>query len=161
MIAEDMDQDGHLDLLLTGNSNASKVQTGYYDALLGLYLKGDGQGNFTPEPLAESGFYVPGDGKALALLHTGTNRQLALASQNSGNLLAFERTEDDLPESIQLSPFEFKAIISLKDGSQKVREFYYGSGYLSQSSRWFSFDKKEVKSIEIYDFLGEKRSINY
>jgi hypothetical protein len=48
MLANDYDGDGNLDVLLTGNSYATEVQTGRYDALPGLFLKGDGKGNFRP-----------------------------------------------------------------------------------------------------------------
>jgi len=161
MLAEDINEDGTLDLLLTGNSYSSKVQTGHYDAMPGLYLKGNREGTFEPSALPESGFFVPGDGKALAILNTQAGNALVLASQNSGNLRAFEQIQNSFTEAIQLTPLDYKAIIIRKDGSRQVREFYYGSGYLSQSSRSFLVNKKEVKSVEIYDFSGGKRIVHY
>ena len=161
MVAEDIDRDGSLDLLLTGNSFSAKVQTGHYDALLGLYLKGKGDGTFVPVTLPESGFFVPGDGKALAQLTTHSGETLILASQNSGNLLAFERESRFATGVIPLSSLDHRAIITLKDGSTQLREFYDGAGYLSQSSRTFTIHRDEIKSVEIYTFSGEKRTINY
>jgi hypothetical protein len=66
MMTEDIDGDGNLDLLMVGNDYGMDPYTGRMDAFNGLYLKGDGKGNFKPLTLAQSGFYVPGDAKALA-----------------------------------------------------------------------------------------------
>ncbi|GAB4421010.1 MAG: VCBS repeat-containing protein [Bacteroidia bacterium] len=86
----DFDDDGHTDLLLVGNSQATEVQSGPYDALSGLLLRGSSDG-FTPLTVARSGFYVPGDGRALASLRTADGQLLILAAQNNGPLRVFER----------------------------------------------------------------------
>ncbi len=56
MMAEDVDEDGNLDLLMVGNDYGMDPYTGRMDAFNGLYLKGDGKGNFQPLTLAQSGF---------------------------------------------------------------------------------------------------------
>ena len=160
LLIEDVNQDDHLDVLLTGNSYASQVQTGHYDALWGVYLKGDGKGNFTPANLSESGFFVKGDGKALARIQMADGKELILASRNSGTLLAFEKSLDTVSTTIKPVPFDHKAEVIWMDGRKQVMEFYYGSGYLSQSSRLLNLRKENIRSVALYTFSGKKRLIN-
>jgi len=47
MITDDFNNDGHDDILITGNSYSTEVSTGNYDAMTGLLLAGDGKGHFT------------------------------------------------------------------------------------------------------------------
>lgn len=65
MLANDFDGDGNLNLLAVGNDYGTEVSVGYYDACNGLFLKGDGTGNFKPETILQSGWFVPGNAKAL------------------------------------------------------------------------------------------------
>jgi len=58
--AGDYDHDGKTDLLIGGNFDQSKPETGIYDASYGLLLKGDGKGGFTPLSPEQSGFFVKG-----------------------------------------------------------------------------------------------------
>jgi hypothetical protein len=59
---------------------------------------------------------------------------------------------------ISLQPEDFAADISYKDGSKKHVEFYYGSTYLSQSSRKLELTN-DMSKIIITDFKGTKREI--
>ena len=61
MQAEDVDGDGNLDIMMTGNDFGTDVSIGRYDALKGLVLKGDGKGNFKPLSISESGFFTKGN----------------------------------------------------------------------------------------------------
>ena len=90
MVAQDFDQDGNLDVLLTGNDYANEVSTGRMDALNGLLLKGDGKGGFSVAALPQSGYCVTGDGKALIKMITATGKMLTLTSQNQDSLRFFE-----------------------------------------------------------------------
>ena len=67
----DFDGDGNLDVLMIGNSYATEVSTGRYDACIGLYFRGDGKGNFTSTPVQKSGFVADKDGKGLSKLILG------------------------------------------------------------------------------------------
>jgi hypothetical protein len=132
---------------------------GRHDALNGLLLKGNGKGDFTSTTIAESGFFVKGDAKGLATIHTARNEDLLLATQNQDSLLVFRKKEiqnGDTPKWISLSPQDVSADIVF-NGSRKRRiEFYYGSTFLSQSSRKIPMDKDAVK-VMITDFKGNKR----
>lgn len=57
----DLNQDGHLDLLVGGNKYHSEVETPRSDGSYGLFLAGDGQGNFTPLLPHESGLNIEGE----------------------------------------------------------------------------------------------------
>ena len=50
ILSNDYNSDGNTDLLLTGNSYSSNIYTGQYDAFTGLFLSGNGKGEFSPVP---------------------------------------------------------------------------------------------------------------
>ncbi len=68
IIVRDFDKDDKLDIVLAGNLYSSEVETPRNDASNGLYLKGNGKGNFTPVVGSESGFYANNDVKDLAMI---------------------------------------------------------------------------------------------
>jgi hypothetical protein len=90
MVADDFDGDGNPDIAITGNDWGTEVMTGRYDALNGLILKGDGKGNFSALSIAESGIYIPGNGRGLITLKSSSGKMLLAASQNRGPLKLFE-----------------------------------------------------------------------
>ncbi|HZB12787.1 MAG TPA: VCBS repeat-containing protein, partial [Chryseolinea sp.] len=137
-VVTDVNEDGNLDILAVGNSYASETLSGFYDAGIGNYLQGDGTGNFKPVSATQSGFFVNGDTKALSRLMLGNGKSLLLVTQNRDSLKAFS-TSDNIPATAPniVSPTALSnfAIITLKNGKKRKHEFYYGSGYLSSSSR--------------------------
>src|SRR5439155_1434223 len=85
IIAHDVDGDGHLDLLVAGNLYDTEPNTPRADAGDGLWLRGDGKGNFTPVPPTKSGFLAPLNVSGLAL--TKTNAGMAVLVANTGDSL--------------------------------------------------------------------------
>lgn len=61
MLIDDMDGDLILDILLGGNLYRAKPETGIYDGSYGLFLKGDGQGNFSAIAPGTSGIIIKGE----------------------------------------------------------------------------------------------------
>ena len=158
MSAIDVDQDGNLDLVLVGNDYGMEPFTGRHDAMFGLYLKGDGKGNFTKESINKSGFYVYGDGKALARLHSANGYDLLIASQNQDSLRVFRPSKKQIETRwIKLQPEDF-FVESTINGKITKKELYYGSTFLSQSTRMFAIDEK-ASAVNIYSFDGSKRKI--
>lgn len=157
MIAEDFDGDGNLDLLVNGNDFSTEVTVGRYDACNGLYLKGNGKGSFTPLSILQSGWFVPGNGKALVKLKSSSGKCLLAASQNKGPLKIFELKKNI--QTIQLQPADVSAVITYKNGIKQKREVGYGSSFLSQSSRFLNIDNT-ISSVEIKDNKGNTRQIN-
>ncbi len=162
MVASDYNGDGNLDLLLSGNSYAPEVQTGQYDALPGLYLRGDGKGNFTPIPAAASGLLVTGDAKGMAELVLADGRPLLLAAVNSGKLKAFSPSKDGFATGIRMLPLEpddAYAEVTFADGRKRRQECYYGSTYLSQSTRTLCLPPT-VRSVSVVSYAGKRRQVN-
>lgn len=78
----DFDHDTKPDIIMGGNLYKTKPEVGRYDASFGVFLKGDGRGNFNAVKTTESGFLVDGEvrdikkiriGKADCLLVTRNN----------------------------------------------------------------------------------------
>ena len=74
IVVYDFNQDSNLDLLISGNLYPAEIETPRNDAGTGLYLEGDGKGNFRAVPLTKSGFFAPHDAKDMALLTLGKGR---------------------------------------------------------------------------------------
>lgn len=160
MMSDDIDDDGNLDLLLVGNDYGMEPYSGRHDAFNGLCLKGDGKGNFTSLSVPESGFFVGGDAKGLAKIHTAANGDIWIATQNQDSLVVYSKTTNASDTKwIKLKPDDFYADITYKNGVRRRVEFYYGSTYLSQSSRSFPFSK-EMQKITVTNFKGETSTVN-
>lgn len=156
MVAQDVDNDGNLDVVLVGNDYSGEVSMGRYDALNGLWLRGNGRGGFIPTSPSSSGFFVPGNAKGLVEL-TGSNGQsLLVATQNRGRLCVFKRTTPG--RTIRLNPTDASAVLTLGNGRKQRVEFGYGQSFLSQSARILTVSPT-VKSVEIADATGKKRTL--
>jgi hypothetical protein len=90
IVANDLDHDGNIDLLLGGNEYQTEISTGRYDASYGQFLKGDGRGLFTPIKPTKSGFIVSGDMKNLKTITNKNQHQFVLAAVNNDSLKCFE-----------------------------------------------------------------------
>ena len=153
---DDFDGDGNLDVLINGNDHGTEVSVGWYDALNGLLLRGDGKGNFNAQSISESGIFIPGNGKALVSLKGNDDKYLIAAGQNRGPLKLFELNRK--VNFINLMPDDVSADLILKNGSRRKTEFYYGSSFLSQSSRYISTDEN-IESVVILNNEGQTRKI--
>jgi hypothetical protein len=90
IICDDLDGDGRKDLLLAGNEYQAEVMAGRYDASYGLFLKGDGRGQFHVIKTKESGFMVKGDVKDMALLRVTGGERRVLVAVNNDTLRVFK-----------------------------------------------------------------------
>jgi enediyne biosynthesis protein E4 len=157
MLNGDYNSDGNPDLLITGNSYSSNVFTGQYDAMIGLLLEGDGKGGFTSIPGRESGFFADGDAKGMAELQLKDGSSLILVARNSDSLKVIRSLRSG-QKTIRVRNDEVTAELLFRDGSREFREFCYGSGYLSQSSRVCSIPQ-DVISVIFTTYKGESRKI--
>ncbi|MCH8905255.1 MAG: VCBS repeat-containing protein [Bacteroidetes bacterium] len=97
IVAEDFDHDGNRDILLSGNFYAPEVETGRYDASIGLLLTGSGTGKFIPVNVNESGFFTPGDVKDMTLLHNGFGGEVFILVANNNDRLQVFKTRLSIP----------------------------------------------------------------
>jgi len=161
MIAEDIDNDGNLDLVHTGNFYGPDRDMWRYDAGIGMVLKGDGKLGFKELSVKESGFYVPGEGRALIMMpRADKNSLLLLSSANKGTLQIFEKTLNPKTSLIKLNQSEMltHAIIEYKNGKKRRHEFHNGSGHLSQGIHVLQADPS-ISKILLFDSSGKTRTI--
>ncbi len=156
LLCDDFDKDGYQDILLAGNSYSSDVETGHYDASTGLLLRGDGNGQFEPQLARESGFMAAGDCKGMAQLISSEGQSVVLTAQNSGRLLAHRALKRS--EMVRLNNDDAFAEIIFRSGARERREFSYGHGFLSHSSRVLQVPYG-AQSIQITSYRGETRNI--
>ena len=156
MLVDDFDGDGNLDVAINTNDFGTDVSVGRYDALNGLLLKGDGKGGFTPLSILESGIFIPGNGKALIKLKGTDGKYLMAAAQNRAPLKVYRLKKAS--SSILLQPNDVMVELTYKNGKKQKRECYYGSSFLSQSSRFLSIDEN-VNAVSITNSKGETRQI--
>lgn len=160
IVVADFTGDGHADVLMTGNDYGNEVFSGRHDACRGILLTGNGLGDFQYRAPGESGFPVEGDGKALARIRSVAGDRI-IATQNADSLRVFQLTSPrkDLKDFVPL-PADSRAELLYTDGKKEKIEFYYGSGYLSQSTRSIGIPAG-VKQITVIDHSGKSRVIDF
>ena len=87
IVAEDVDEDGNIDLIIAGNEYQTAVATGRYDASYGLFLKGNGKGIFSP--VINSGLIIDGDIKDLKIISIKNKSKVLVAAPNDDTLKIF------------------------------------------------------------------------
>ncbi len=157
MITDDVNGDGKLDVLLTGNDYGNEVFSGRYDAFTGAILLGDGKGGFALSSAASSGFRVMGDAKALVRI-AGKN-PVYVASQNRDSILSYSPRRSQPAMYFAPESTDTYAVVTRANGEKYRVEFYYGSGYYSQSGRKVSFGN-DVREVVVYNSKGEQRNVN-
>ncbi|MFN0175678.1 MAG: VCBS repeat-containing protein [Saprospiraceae bacterium] len=90
IVAEDLNGDGHLDLLMAGNKSGLEVGSGRYDSGNGVFLSGDGKGNFSWVNNLQSGFWAMREARDLVMLKGAGNRRFFLVGNNNSALQIFE-----------------------------------------------------------------------
>lgn len=74
MLPFDFNDDGHMDILLTGNQSMIRIRLGMIDANMGQLFEGDGKGNFKLVAQPVSGFSIQGDVKSILRLPSDPDR---------------------------------------------------------------------------------------
>ncbi|MEO6719435.1 MAG: VCBS repeat-containing protein [Ferruginibacter sp.] len=156
MVADDFNNDGNLDILLSGNDFGTEVTNGRYDAMNSLLLTGDGKGAFATQTILQSGILIPGDAKALIKLKSD-NGYLLASSENRGPLKIFSK-KDNTQKLVALEAGDKAALITLNNGLVRKEEMYYGNSFQSQSSRFIAINSNITK-VEAINSKGVKRVI--
>ncbi len=87
---EDVDKDGHLDVILGGNFNGASMYQARYDAFFGLILKGDGKGGFKALVPTDTGFLQEGDVRDIKIVQTPKG-PLYFVTRNSDRMQVFKK----------------------------------------------------------------------
>lgn len=155
-LAVDVDGDGNLDIITSGNLMGADREIIKYDAGRGLVVMGDGKGHFTAVEQLRAGFNVPGDGRTIvAFGGTSADRDLVLAFVNQDRPSLWS----GLPTGKPIAPPKgvTNGTLDLSDGRKRRIEFPFGGSYLSQSPQYVRIDGKAVLGVR---FGGESPSIN-
>ena len=88
-LIKDFDDDGYKDLLISGNMYQTEVEVPRHDAGTGLFLKGNGKGDFEPVSITDSGFFTPHDVKDMKVIEVN-GKQIILVGNNNSFLQAIE-----------------------------------------------------------------------
>jgi hypothetical protein len=138
--AGDADGDGHQDLFLAQNFFGVQPETSRHDAGRGLWLLGDGQGNFRALSGTESGVRLYGEGRGAALADFDGDGRLDLVVGQNGNRTALFRNSRAAPGlRVRLqgpagNPHAIGTAVRVRTakGDGPVQYWSAGSGYLSQ-----------------------------
>ena len=138
----DLDGDGNEDIFLSQNFFAVGPGVSRYNAGRGLWLKGDGAGNFKAMSAPESGVSVYGEQRGAALCdYDGDGRVDLVVSQNGAATKLFHNEMARPGLRVQLkgptgNPNGVGAVARLLSGrwTGPAREVHAGSGYWSQDS---------------------------
>lgn len=149
----DLDDDGYLDVLLTGNRTDTETLGGSMNSSKGIALLGNGKGNFQNTTVDISGFYTLGDARGTAQLITNEGVDFLVAN-NDGGMQCF--TKKSPKKTIPLKQNDTYAQVTLADGTSYRQEFYFGSGYLTQNSRKLQVPDTAMEII-IFDSQNASR----
>jgi len=139
----DVDNDGNEDLFLSQNLFALPKLTPRQDAGRGLWLRGDGTGDFTPISGSRSGVKIYGEQRGAALGDFNQDARVDLAVSQNGaatKLYQNQTPERGLRVRLQGPPANREAYgssvrIVYQDGSRgPLHTIQAGSGYWSQNS---------------------------
>ncbi|MFN5326673.1 MAG: VCBS repeat-containing protein [Bacteroidota bacterium] len=146
----DVNQDGYNDIVMIGNDHGMETSQGKADAFNGLVLLNDGKKNFKPLSFEASGFFVPGDARALSNIQI-KNQSFVVSTENRKPVSFFEYKISE-SVAVQLKNEETYAMIELPNKQKQKIEFSWGSSFMSQSSR--TWMKPYKSSVKIYNSKG-------
>ena len=138
----DMDGDGKEDIFLSQNFFGVDEETTRYDAGRGVWLRGDGRGQFEVAPGQVSGVKVYGEGRGSALCDYDADGRVDLVvGQNGAETKLYHNVGAKPGLRVRLlgpagNPTGVGAVVRLRFGERwgPAREVHAGSGYWSQDS---------------------------
>lgn len=153
----DVNNDHFPDIICSGNSYAEEISGGFADSGLGLVLLNDHGKRFYAMDFQEAGLDLSRDQRSLVLLRGAKGSDLIFSGANEGPLkihLGQMRNKKSLP----LKTLERSVQITLDDGRKIYQEYYYGSGYLSQSTRTVPITE-DAQTVLAFTYDGSVRII--
>ena len=160
----DIDNDGNEDVFLSQNFFATEPETGRYDSGRGLWLRGDGRGNFRALSAAESGVRVYGEQRGAAVADFDHDGRVDLCvSQNGAPVRLFRNTGSRPGVRVRLqgppgNPTGVGAQVRCSH-TKAVKEIHAGSGYWSQDSAVLIFPPPPTASDITVRWPGGKVTV--
>lgn len=151
---EDVNGDGNLDIVSSGNFFGADTEMWRYDANPGNIIYGDGKMNFTCMAAQNEGLMTKGDTRGVAVLRSAKENSLALivgVNNKVPQVFEFESVFSVLPVRSESGLVVQGANAQLKDGRVRKIEKYYGSGYYSQYPQLI-FNSPNFKRIDFYGY---------
>jgi hypothetical protein len=138
----DYDGDGKEDVFLSQNFFDTDPQTARLDAGRGLWLRGEGNGNFSAVPSEASGISVYGEQRGCALCDYDEDGRIDLVmTQNGAETKLFHNVQGKPGLRVRLKGppgnpqgFGTQLRVEFPGGQGPMREIHGGSGYWSQDS---------------------------
>ena len=93
IVADDLDEDGKMDIWLGGNFYALKPQVGRHNASKGVYLKGKGGRQFDYISPQQSGIKVEGEVRDAGVIQVRGSKHL-IVGRNNAKVLLFEKRKN-------------------------------------------------------------------
>jgi hypothetical protein len=82
LVIDDINKDGHLDLVIIGNNYAQETLFGRYDASMGTILLGDGKLHWQNIEPSSSKFIADRDAKFIQLIQTPLGKACIILNNN-------------------------------------------------------------------------------
>jgi hypothetical protein len=139
LVVADADGDGTEDVFLSQNFLAVRPEWPRMDAGRGLWLRGDGRGNFTPVRGQRSGVKIYGEGRGAALADFDRDGRVDLVVGQNGAATRLYRNQVARP-GLRLrlnagpgNPWGIGAVVRLRHGDHwgPARELHLGAGWWS------------------------------
>ena len=156
-VCSDIDGDRKNEVLYVGNFYPVNVNDGPYTASTGGIISWGAGNKMVINSGTETGFHINTDARALASLVMGNQQKVFIVTSNNDSLKVFAPVIQK-GKHIKLKPMDAYAIIEWDNGLKQKQEFYYGTGYLSQSSRYLSLIPG-WKRIKFVSYSGKERII--
>jgi hypothetical protein len=90
IICHDFNKDGKIDILMAGNRYGLEVETNPCNAGNGVFLRGDGNGQFSWVDNTETGFWAMLEARDLAFLKSAGGKSLLLVANNNAPLQLYQ-----------------------------------------------------------------------
>ena len=155
-VSVDITQNGTEEAIISGNFYSNNASNGPIASSTGALLRRT-ESDYSVTRGHDNGLNYRGDRKALATIELA-NGHLAIVSTVNDNDVSLHKIESQFATQ-RYEEDEFKAIITLQDGREILRESYYGSGYLSHNSRLLILPQ-DWETVSFYKFTGEQRLVS-
>lgn len=90
ILTDDVDKDGHKDILLFGNTDQARIKIGKMDANYGVLLKGDGKGRFKYVDQLSSGLQLKGVVRDVMLLQPSRGKKILMVGRNNDDPVFYQ-----------------------------------------------------------------------